>query len=81
MSVFSDLFSGFIPDTTEDKDLKVNGSGCPDPTAYEAIMRSEVDAERHRKLIGCLLRICELSGYSIEERIVVRDKRTGKVWR
>ena len=81
MSVFSDLFGGLIQDTTEEKELKVNGSGCPDPTAYEAIMRAEVDAERHRKLIGCLLRICELSDFSLEERIVVRDKRTGKVWR
>ena len=25
--------------------------------------------------------MCELSGYHLEERIVVKDLRTGKIWR
>lgn len=27
------------------------------------------------------MRNCELSDFHIEERIVIKDKRTGKVWR
>ena len=45
------------------------------------LMKVYIVRERHHRLIGCILRICELSGYSVEERIVVKDKRTGKVWR
>ena len=64
--------------------LDKNHEGYPDPTAYEAITHADaqrtVEFERHRKLIGCILRICELAGYSVESRISVRDLRTGKVW-
>lgn len=64
--------------------LKFNSEGYPDPTAYEAISKaapvSAEDYERHKKLIGCLLRVCELADFEVIERISVRDKRTGKVW-
>lgn len=69
-----------------DDELKKNGEGYPDPTAYEAILRAEgpttyeQECEMHHKLIGCILRICELAGYSVESRIVLKDKRTGKIW-
>lgn len=66
--------------THDNKDPRRNGSGCLDLTAYEAI-RNVDSAERFHKLMGCLLRICELSDFSIEERIVLKDKRTGKIWR
>lgn len=65
-------------------DVKKNASGCEDPTAYEAIKKIERENreyERYRKFIGCILRICELSGYRLEERLVVKDLRTGKTWR
>lgn len=60
-----------------------NAEGYNDPTAGIAITYVEKDreAERHRKLIGCLLRVCEMAGFRVEERIVVKDLRTGKVWR
>lgn len=65
-------------------DLRLNDEGYPDPTAYEAITRADIttqeEYERHKKLIGCILRICELSDFEVIERISVRDKRTGKVW-
>lgn len=66
------------------ENLKKNGSGYPDPTAYEAIKHAEKETKeekRFRSFIGCILRICELSGYHLEERIVVKDKATGKIWR
>lgn len=43
--------------------------------------RETKEQERYRKFIGCILRVCELAGYHLEERIVVKDLRTGRVWR
>lgn len=63
-----------------DKDLRKNAEGYPDPTAYEAIKRAEAD-DRFHKLLYAIRDICELSGFTIEERIVLRDNRTGKIWR
>lgn len=57
-----------------------NGSGYIDPTAYEAIKRAEAERERYQKMIGCLMRVCELAGFVPEEKIILRDKKTGKVW-
>lgn len=65
-----------------DRDLRRNSEGYLDLTAYEAIKKADydLDAERHRKVIGCLLRVCELAGFSVESKIVLRDTRTGKIW-
>lgn len=71
-----------------DHELMRNGSGYPDPTAYEAIKRIEEkksqndsDHDKYMKLVGCILRICELSNFHLEERLVLRDNETGKVYR
>ena len=64
-----------------DRELKRNASGYIDPTAYEAIKNVEAENERFQKLLTAIFAICELAGFHIEERIVIRDKRTGKVWR
>lgn len=63
------------------EDLKKNAEGYLDLTAYEAIKKADSDAERFYKLIGCIFRICELSGFHIESRLVVKDLKTGKIWR
>ena len=61
-----------------------NGENYPDPTAYKTIKKQELEMhrewERHHKVIGCILRVCELAGFSVEGRIVLKDKKTGKVW-
>lgn len=62
-------------------DLMKNGSGYLDPTAYEAIKNADGDAERFHKLLDVIFAICELSGFHLEGRIVLKDKKTGKVWR
>ena len=62
------------------RELKKNGSGYPDPTAYQAIQNTEADYEKFRKLLGCIYRICELSGFRLEGHICVRDLSTGKLW-
>lgn len=65
------------------KDPRKNASGCWDITAYEAIKKADAAAEQERisKVIKTIKNICELAGFSIEERIVLKDKRTGKVWK
>lgn len=52
-----------------------------DPTAGAAIRNYEEEHRRFRKLLRAIFYICELSGFRIEGRIVLVDKRTGKVWR
>lgn len=57
-----------------------NHEGYNDPTAYAALKNIE-EEEKIRKLIGVLKIICELFGYQMENRVVLRNKRTGKVWK
>ena len=66
------------------KDPRRNASGYMDLTAYEAIRNvdREADAEkRYKKLLSTIFYICDLAGFHIEGRLVIKDKKTGKVWR
>lgn len=63
------------------EDAKRNSEGYSDPTAYKAIRNLEKEEEKFRKLLDTIFAICELSGFHIEERIVIKDKKTGKIWR
>ena len=66
----------------------LNGSGCPDPTAYEAMknIRSEerkaqiVDDNAH-KVVNTIKNILDLSGFELMERIQIRHKKSGKIYR
>ena len=59
---------------------KLNGSGCKDLTAYQAI--ENIESERRlKKLLAEIFQLCDKAGFHIEERIVLRDKKTGKIWR
>lgn len=63
---------------------KYNASGCKDLTAYEALRNVETEKRseaRFKKLLATIINVCELAGFHLEEHIVLRDKRTGKVWR
>lgn len=76
-------------------EMKKNGSGCYDPTAYKAIKKVDKEYEnyfkdkneslgsdeRFDKLLKTIFNICELSGFHIEGRIVIKDKKTGKIYR
>ena len=64
-----------------DRELRKNASGCPDPTAYQAIKNLDREDENFHKLLHTIFNICELSGFRIEGRIVLVDEATGKVWR
>lgn len=67
--------------------ISKNGSGCNDPTACEAICkvdsetRNDVESARFYKLLSTIFNLCELSGFHLEDRIIVKDLRTGKIWR
>jgi hypothetical protein len=59
-----------------------NAEGYSDPTACKAILNVEKEEEeRFHKLLDSIFAICELSDFHIEERIIIKDKRTGRIWR
>lgn len=58
-----------------------NTEGYSDPTAYQALKNIEMEDERFHKLLYAIFDICELANFAIEGRIVLVDKRTGRVWR
>lgn len=59
-----------------------NAEGYSDPTAYEALRNIESkEDERFHKLLYAIFNICELTGFEIEGRIVLIDKKSGRVWR
>lgn len=63
-------------------DLRRNAEGYFDPTSYDAIKNAEKrDDERFYKLLDMIFALCELADFHVEERIVIKDKRTGKIWR
>jgi hypothetical protein len=64
-----------------DRDPRKNASGCPDTTAYEAIKNIDKENERFYKLLHGIFDMCELAGFRIQGRIVLRDQKSGKVWR
>ena len=62
--------------------MRKNSEGNSDPTVYNALKNIEKDGdERFHKLLDAIFTICELSGFHIEERIIVKDKKTGRIWR
>ena len=63
------------------KSMKTNGEGYSDPTAYAAIKNLHKDEKRVSDLIHIIKELCDMQGFSVEERIVLRDNKTGKIWR
>lgn len=58
-----------------------NQEGYSDPTLAEAIKNIEAEARRVDWVLKVIYSVCELAGYKVEGRIVLRDQKTGKVWR
>ena len=57
-----------------------NGEGYPDPTAAHALHNIERE-ERFNKLLHTIFCLCELADFEVANRIVLVDKKTGKVWK
>ena len=53
-----------------------NSEGYSDPTAYQAMMNLEIEELRFKKLLRSIKDVCDIEG-----RIVLIDKRSGRVWR
>lgn len=63
---------------------KLNASGCKDMTAFKAlenVTREEKDRARLDKLLATIFYICDLAGFHLENRLVLKDEETGRVWR
>lgn len=57
-----------------------NAYKCSDLTAHQAL--ENIDEERRvKKLVTAVLYTIDLAGYDLEGRLVLRNKRNGKVWR
>ena len=63
------------------EDLKRNGSGCSEPTAHKAIKRVDAEKERLDRVLNIIWNICDVAGFKVEDRIVLKDIKTGKIWR
>ena len=61
-------------------DIRKNAEGYSDPTAYQVLKR-EQEEERFKRLMATIFYICENAGFHIDERIAIKDKRTGRIWR
>lgn len=80
----------YIPIKDKDNPLK-NEEGYMDLTPHDAIEnidreerakeQEKREAARVTKLVHTLFYICNMAGFDVAERIVLVDKRTGKVWR
>ena len=58
-----------------------NSEGYSDPTAYQAMMNLEIEELRFKKLLRSIKDVCDLADFEIEGRVVLIDKRSGRVWR
>ena len=66
----------------------MNNSGCPDPTAYEALkhIQSEERQSNHadsnaHMVVTTIKNILDLAGFELVERIQIRHKKSGKVYK
>ena len=64
-----------------DKDIRKNASGYNDPTPYHVLKKEQQEEERFKRLLATIFYICENAGFHVEERLVLRDTKTGKIWR
>lgn len=64
---------------------KYNSEGYADPTAYEGTKRiikeENIQLRRITKLMNVIRYIVDKSGFEMCNRIVFRDKKTGKEYR
>jgi hypothetical protein len=59
----------------------LNNSGCPDPTAFEAMKRVNLVDDNAHKVITTIKNILDLSGFELIGRIQIRHKKSGKIYK
>lgn len=63
------------------KDPKKNASGCSDLTAYQAIKNLDMEEKHFQELIKTIKYLCRLAGFEIEGRIVLKNHKSGRVYK
>ena len=62
-----------------------NSECYPDPTAYDALKVLDEQQARDRQRISAVIHtvrcVLDLAGFEMVGRIVIQDKRTGRVYR
>lgn len=59
-----------------------NAEGYYDPTAGQALRKIDAKRdERFHKLLDTIFYLCELAGFEIQGRIVLIDKKNGRIHR
>jgi hypothetical protein len=61
-------------------DLYHNGSGVRDPVAYRAIREADRQPENVENAIRRMKTIARWHQCEVTERIVLKDKKTGRIW-
>lgn len=67
----------------------LNGSGCPDYTAFEALKRIEAEEKRRfadvdgaaRVVITTIKNILDLSGFEVIGRVQIKHKKSGRIYK
>ncbi len=67
----------------KDKELFYNGSGCADPTAYNAIRKVEHDraVESVNRLIKEIKALITDNGFVLLNRIELKDEKSGIIFK
>jgi len=67
------------------KDPRRNKEGYYDPTAYMAMRSASRDEDERQQEVNLLIRviryIIDRSGFELMDRIALKDKKTGRVFR
>lgn len=63
--------------------IKRNNEGysVPEVTKYSANQELDRDERRFRKLLKMIFSLCEIAGFDLVGRVVLRDKRSGRTWK
>ena len=63
------------------KNPKLNASGCPDPTAYEATRPITKEEQRVTDLVHCLKDVARMAGFDITNRIEFQERTSKRRYR
>lgn len=76
----------YIPINSKDNPIR-NQEGYMDLTRHDAVEnitreeREKRERARVTKLVHTVFYICNIAGFDVVDRIVLKDRKTGKVWR
>lgn len=59
----------------------MNAEGYPDPTADKAIKRADKAPEQVSELIRTIKAVAALAGYEITNRVQMKNRKTGRIYK